>query len=282
MRLVLCVEIVQELAFRDQCALARDLGFDGVEIAPYTLSDNPHRLAATARSEIVTIAADHGLFVSGLHSILSAPANLSITTSDVAVRERTLDVMKGLCDLCADLGGSYVVHGGPQQRQLDASDAKGCWDRGVDAFAKGAEYAGAAGLSYLIEPIRPSLTGFVNTVAEAVEIIEALAIPSLKTMIDCCSGSQAEAEPIPVILDRWVPTGLLAHLHANDANRLGPGQGEVRFIDILAALKRNGYAGLVSVEPFVPFPSGPLCAARAAGYMRGLLEALASDSVDSE
>jgi sugar phosphate isomerase/epimerase len=274
MRLVLCVEIVQELAFRDQCALARDLGFDGIEIAPYTLSDTPHRLAATTRREICTVAADNGLFISGLHSILSAPANLSITTADTLVRERTLDVMKGLCELCADLGGSYVVHGGPQQRQLDPSDPKNCWNRGVEAFAKGAEYARATNLTYLIEPIRPSLTGFVNTVAEAVAIINELAIPSLKTMIDCCSGSHAEAEPIPVILDRWVPTGFLAHLHANDANRLGPGQGEVRFGEILGALKRNGYSGVVSIEPFVPFPSGPLCAARAAGYMRGLFEAL--------
>ena len=47
----------------------------------------------------------------------------------------------------------------------------------------------------------------------------------------------------------------------------------LRFAPILAALRRQGYAGIASVEPFVYEPDGPTSAARAIGYLKGLLEA---------
>jgi sugar phosphate isomerase/epimerase len=43
---------------------------------------------------------------------------------------------------------------------------------------------------------------------------------------------------------------------------------------VLAALRRSGYEGAVSVEPFRYEPDGPTCAARAIGYLRGILAAL--------
>jgi D-psicose/D-tagatose/L-ribulose 3-epimerase len=48
----------------------------------------------------------------------------------------------------------------------------------------------------------------------------------------------------------------------------------MKFAPILAALKRNHYAGTMAVEPFDYFPDGPAVAALAAGYLRGLREAL--------
>jgi D-psicose/D-tagatose/L-ribulose 3-epimerase len=66
---------------------------------------------------------------------------------------------------------------------------------------------------------------------------------------------------------------MVAHVHLNDPNRRAPGQGDLRFGPILAALQRQGYAGIASVEPFVYEPDGPTCAARARGYLQGLLEA---------
>jgi D-psicose/D-tagatose/L-ribulose 3-epimerase len=48
----------------------------------------------------------------------------------------------------------------------------------------------------------------------------------------------------------------------------------MKFAPILAALARNHYAGTVAVEPFDYFPDGPSAASLAAGYLRGLREAL--------
>ena len=76
------------------------------------------------------------------------------------------------------------------------------------------------------------------------------------------------------LIDRWLPTGLVAHIQINDRNRRGPGEGEDRFAPVFAALARQGYRGDVAIEPFRYEPDGRTTAARAIGYVRGILEAL--------
>jgi len=99
--------------------------------------------------------------------------------------------------------------------------------------------------------------------------------PALATMLDAKSAALSEAAATADLIDRWLPTGLIRHVQLNDRNRRGPGQGEDRIAPIVAALVRGGYAGDIAIEPFEYVPDGPACAARAAGYVRGLLEALA-------
>jgi sugar phosphate isomerase/epimerase len=86
-----------------------------------------------------------------------------------------------------------------------------------------------------------------------------------------------EEVPLGAVIDRWLPTGRIAHVQVNDPNRRGPGEGELPFAPVFAALRRNGYAGVVAVEPFKYLPDGQACAARAIGYVRGILETLGSD-----
>jgi sugar phosphate isomerase/epimerase len=78
--------------------------------------------------------------------------------------------------------------------------------------------------------------------------------------------------PVPALLDRWLPTGRVAHIQLNDTNRRAPGQGADNFAAILAALQRNRYGGIAAVEPFIYHPDGPSTAARAIGYLQGLAE----------
>jgi sugar phosphate isomerase/epimerase len=63
-------------------------------------------------------------------------------------------------------------------------------------------------------------------------------------------------------------------MHLNDPNRRGPGEGDMRFAPILAALAEQNYSGMASIEPFIYEPDGPTCAARQIGYVRGLLDAM--------
>jgi sugar phosphate isomerase/epimerase len=94
-------------------------------------------------------------------------------------------------------------------------------------------------------------------------------------MLDCSAAGLSEAEPVADILTKWLPSGLIAHIHFNDPNRRGPGEGDMQFGPIVAALKAAGYPGIAAIEPFIYEPDGPTCAARALGYMRGVLEAQA-------
>ena len=269
----LCNEVVRELDFGAQCALAKGLGYDGLEVAPFTLSDAPHRLPATRRAELRRIAGDHGITITGLHYLLLAPEGLSITSTDLKVRARTIEVMRALTELCADLGGKVLVHGSPKQRTIapgqSREDALAC---AKECFAAVASDAAQGGVTYCIEPLAPPEAELINTVEEAAGIVDEIGRPAVRTMIDTCAAGRGERAPVPELIGRWLPGGHVAHVHLNDPNRRAPGQGDLRFAPILAALEGQGYAGICSVEPFVYEPDGPTCAARAIGYLHGLLQ----------
>jgi sugar phosphate isomerase/epimerase len=276
MRLALCNEVLSELPLDRQCAYAAALGYDGLEIAPYTLFEAPDAVSASEASRVRTAVESAGLAVTGLHWLLVKPAGLSLTTADAAVRARTLEVMRRLVGLCAGLGGGVLVHGSPKQRQIAPgdrhADARG---RLAEALAAVAEAAAQEGVIYCIEPLSRRETSLINTVAEAAELVRGICHPNLRTMIDCSAAGATETEPVPDLIDRWLPTGLIAHVQINDPNRRAPGQGAMQFAPIAAALVRNGYQGTVAVEPFDHVPDGAASAAFAAGYWRGVLEASA-------
>jgi D-psicose/D-tagatose/L-ribulose 3-epimerase len=282
MKIALCNEVLQPLTFEAQCRLAARLGYDGLEVAPFTLADDPARISDAQAAAYARMAADQGLAITGLHWLLVAPAGLSISSSDAGLRARTAGVMERLVELCAAMGGRYLVHGSPQQRSVPAgSTHEQAWERARECLARAARRAQACGVSYLLEPLSRQETDLVNTVAEAVRMVDAVGSPALRTMIDCSAAGQAETESVAALLARWGPTGQIAHVQANDPNRRGPGQGAMRFAPILRALRalqRQGHYGdVIAVEPFDYQPDGPGCAARAIGYLRGVLEALDDD-----
>src|SRR5512139_3751034 len=263
------------MPFPRQCEYAAKLGYDGLEIAPYTLSEEPQRLDSAQLAAARAAAEDSGIAITGLHWLLVKPAGLSISTRDDAVRKKTLDMMFALVDQCAELGGRYLVHGSPQQRRVDAGDSRAAaLARAQECFAAVAERAEKAGVIYCIEPLSSEQTPLINTLEEAVRMVEAIGSRSVRTMLDCSAAGRMETAPLPALVDTWVPRGMIAQVQVNDRNRRGPGQGEQRFAPLLAALVRHGYAGDIAVEPFDYVPDGPGAAARAIGYIKGILEAL--------
>jgi len=275
MRIALCNEVIAPMPFPQQCEYAAKLGYDGLEIAPYTLSEEPHRMGAARIAAARAAAEDAGIAVTGLHWLLIKPAGLSISSKDEEVRKRTVDVMLALVDLCAELGGKYLVHGSPQQRRVEAGETRAAaMARAQECFASIAERAQKAGVLYCIEPLASDQTPLINTLEEAAGMVAQIDSSSIKTMIDCSSAGRMEKEPLNTLVDRWLPKGMIAHVQVNDRNRRGPGQGEQRFAPLFASLKRNRYGGDVAVEPFDYVPDGPGAAARAIGYIKGILEAL--------
>ncbi len=269
MKIALCNEVLRTLPFERQCAFAAAVGFDGLELAPFTLAENPETLTERDAVPLRAALADNGLECCGLHWLLAAPAGLSITTADDALRERTVDLMRRLIDFAAALGAGVLVHGSPAQRKLGDSDADASRGRAEECFATAGEAAAAAGVTYCIEPLSLDETRYINTVAEAARIVSAIASPGLQTMIDTAATARDGADPGAVIRE-FMPTGVIRHVHVNDPNRRGPGEGALKFAPIFQSLRETGYRGWVSAEPFIYEPDGPAAAARAAGVLKTL------------
>jgi sugar phosphate isomerase/epimerase len=275
MRIALCNEVIAPMPFPQQCEYAAKLGYDGLEVAPYTLSDEPHRLGAAQIAAARAAAEDAGIAVTGLHWLLLKPAGLSISSKDESVRKRTIDVMLAFIDQCAELGGRYLVHGSPHQRRVEAGETRSAaMQRAKECFAAVAERAQKAGVVYCIEPLSSEQTPLINTLEEAARMVDEIGSSSVRTMLDCSAAGRMEKEPLGRLVERWLPRGVLAHVQVNDRNRRGPGQGEQRFAPLFASLRKYKYEGDVAVEPFDYVPDGPGAAARAIGYIKGILEAI--------
>lgn len=275
MQLSLCNEVLRDEPFGRQCEIAAELGYDGLELAPFTLGDEPHQLPLKRRTEIRSAARAAGINLTGLHWLLVKPEGLSITSDDAAVRARTLDVLQRLVILCAELGGSVLVHGSPGQREIPAGCApQVAWDRAQAMFAELGRCAAEAGVTYCIEPLSRHETRFINTLEEADAMVRAVDSPAFRTMIDTSAAGLTENRPVADLIRRWIPSGRIAHLQLNDTNRRAPGQGTDDFAAILRAVRDSGYDRVLSVEPFVYRPDGSTTAAYAAGYVRGIWESI--------
>ncbi len=280
MKLALCNEVLQPMPFAEQCAYARALGYEGLELAPFTISDAPDQLTPAQVAQTRRAASDAGIAIVGLHWLLVKPAGLSITTADGALRSRSVDVMRRLIDLCAELGGAYLVHGSPAQRRTPQGEEHAvALTRASQCWAQAGEHASATGVVYCIEPLSADQTDVINTVAQAAAVIDQIRNPALRTMLDTSSAALSDTESPAALIDRWLPSGHIAHVQLNDRNRRGPGEGTDRFAPVIAALMRHRYRGTIAMEPFVYEPDGRACAARSIGYVQGIIEALTIETV---
>src|SRR3990170_1695571 len=189
MRIALCNEVIAPMPFPAQCEYVAKLGYDGLEIAPYTLSEEPHRMGSARIAAARAAAEDAGIAVTGLHWLLVKPAGLSISTKNQETRKRTIDVMLALIDLCAELGGKYLVHGSPQQRRLEAGETRAAaMARAQESFAAVAERARKAGVVYCIEALAAEQTPLINTLQEASQMVAQINSSAVRSMLDCSSA----------------------------------------------------------------------------------------------
>ncbi len=266
MKFAICNEIFQGWKIEDVFAYAAKLGYDGVEIAPFTLANSVTDISAGERRRLRDTAARHGIEIAGIHWVLVKPEGLYINHPDPQIRERTANYFCELADFCADLGGTRMVVGSPKQRNLlpNVSLAQGReWT--VETFRYAVSRAATREVTICFEALGPAETNFINTAAEAIELVQRLPSFHFQIILDV-KAMCSESKPIPQIIRESWPH--FAHFHANDPNLKGPGFGQVDFKPIAAALKEVGYNGFVSVEVFNFEDGAEAIASKSLAYLR--------------
>jgi sugar phosphate isomerase/epimerase len=266
MKFGICNETYQGLEFARVCDDIAAAGYDGVEIAPFTLADDPSALSENRAAEYGKVARAAGLEVIGLHWLLVKPTGLHLTTPDDAVRRRTITFAQHLSRTCAAMGGRIMVWGSPKQRNLAPEDLyEDAMRRGADAMREICQTAGELGVTIAMEPLGPAETNFLNTAKEAIRFLDLVAHPACRLLLDVKAMS-TEATPIPQIILQG--KSRLAHFHANDPNLRGPGFGKMQFEPIAQALREAAYDGFVSVEVFDYTPDAQTIARQSIAYLR--------------
>jgi len=266
MKFAICNEIFKGWNLEKVFAYAADLGYDGVELAPFTLANSVTDISASERQNLREAAARIGIEIAGIHWVLVKPEGLSVNHPEQAIRQRTSAYLCQLVNFCADVGGKRLVFGSPKQRTVPPGvSSKQAREWASETFKPSVAQAERREVTICLEPLTPAETNFINSAAEAIEFVEPFQSPGFKIILDV-KAMCSEAKPIPEIIHQSWPH--FAHFHANDPNLKGPGFGKVEYKPIAAALKQVGYNGFVSVEVF-NFDEGPeVIASKSLEYLR--------------
>ena len=139
MKFAICNETYQNQTFEEACAGAKRHGYDGIELAPFTLGKLVTEIVPRDRERLRKAAENAGLEIIGLHWLMVVPPGVEktfhINCADAKIRQETADYYKELIRFCADLNGKVMVHGSPKQRDWDPAEYyQDTFKRTVDFF----------------------------------------------------------------------------------------------------------------------------------------------------
>ena len=262
MKIALCNEMFQAWSLKNQFEAFASWGYDGTELAPFSLDPDfvsgasetmsLSRVDETIRSQIRKLSRDYGVAVSGLHWILAKTSGFHITTDDAEVRKRTAEYLSELAIFCAELGGVYMVLGSPGQRNVAKGQPR------ERAFANAMEVVSnvlptleKTGVVLALEALAPTETNFWVNADDTLDFIKQLGEPKLVALhLDCKAMHGGEYQSIPDTIRYAATKTKLVTFHANDPNLQGPGFGRLNFNWVMTALKDINFDGWIGVEPF--------------------------------
>ncbi len=269
-RLAICSETFAGSTFGEACKAARRTGYDGIEIEPAHLGQDPAALSGVQRREIKSLMDQEHLFCPGLHSFLKAPAGLHLTTPDRAIRKKSWDYFARLIDLAADLTARPVmVFGSSKQRAaIEGATPAEAIQRLTEGLSALAPHAAQRRVTILVEPLAPNLCNVINTLEEAIGVVRAVNSPAVETMFDC-HNTAGEKKPLDALIREYLPH--IRHVHLNEMDGRRPGSANFPFELVLRTFKEAGYQGWLSVEVFDFKPDGEKVARLSGEYLRSIM-----------
>jgi sugar phosphate isomerase/epimerase len=274
-RHAICNEAFDKWDFAEACRTIRRLGYEGIEIAPFTLAEDPLDITPARRAELKDIMASEGLAFVGLHWLMVGPKDVHVTSPDIVRRNRGWQHMRKLIDLCADLGPNGVmVFGSPKQRCTEGGISREEATRNyVEGLREVAPQAEQRGVTILIEALPVEQTDVVLSLDEAVQHVMAINSPAIRTMFDTHNAVN-EVEPHADLIRKhyeWI-----RHIHVNETDGRHPGTGDYDFVPIFRTLADLNYQGWISMEAFDFSPGAETLARESIEYLnRRIAEALA-------
>ena len=187
-----------------------------------------------------------------------------------ADRRNTVDYLAALIKIAEQLGAKTIC--GPFYSQVGHTKSYTPREREeqLNRIAKTlgpiCQKAEQAGVILAMEPLNRFETDCINTLEQAVALIELVGSPALKIHMDTFHMNIEENDSGKAILAAGPHIG---HVHASASHRGLLGQDQVHWDEVFSALHAIGYNGDVVIESFSP---GNVTIAKAASIWRSLYE----------
>lgn len=276
MKLSICNEMFEDWKIEDVFECAAEIGYEAVEIAPFTLCESVADISKDERDKIRKASDEFNIEVAGLHWLLVSPKGLYVNHPDSEIREKTKEYFMELIKFCSELDGRIMVIGSPKERNVvESLTFQQAWDYAKETFSESAKYAQELDIVLCMEPLSSDQTNFINLPEEAVKMIEEVDNPNFELILDVYSSSKEDVD-IPSTIRKHAEH--LAHFHSNDDNGYLPGSGSVDYPSIISALKETNYSGYLSTEVFNFEPDPVTIARKSYNFLSSLLYGLFQDT----
>ena len=232
------------------------MGYDGVELmtlAPDELDwDQVKGLAETYGLAIPLVCTGEIFGQLGLSFADPVPER----------RAEAIARVKGIIDFAAHLGANVNI-GRVRGQYRDGVDPCDTYKWAVDGFREISKHALPKGVSIALETVTIMQTNFINTLAEAANIADAVACPNFKVMMDVFHLNLEEKNLFDAI---WRYQNYNIHVHLTDNNRRYPGHCGLDFRKIIGSFQESGYDGAFCTEIF-QLPDQETAAKAAMAYL---------------
>ena len=180
--------------------------------------------------EVFIIAAVSAFVDDGLY--LSSPRD--------DIRKELVRRMKNQIDLAAELDAMVPI--GVLRGSEDGGDRlKWLAESLFDLY----EHAQKLGVKIIIEPVNRYETRLINSVADALEFMDAFELPKFDLLVDVFHMN-IEEQYIDAALR--IAGSRIGHVHIADSNRKVPGMGHIDWELVFRTLQEIGYKGNCSIE----------------------------------
>jgi sugar phosphate isomerase/epimerase len=201
---------------------------------------------------------------------------LSFSDPDARVRAQTVERVRGHIEIAGEVGSAVTI-GTLSGKLGNSADMERHSRRAqaLECLAKVCEIAEGAGVTILLEPLNRYECDYINTLSDALKIVDELGARNLRLLADTFHMNIEETD---------LSAGLraarlhLGHVHLADSNRQAPGHGHLNLGRILETLAGIEYRGYLSFEIF-PLPDARRAIRDAIGTVQAWLGRRAAAAV---
>lgn len=217
------------------------MGFDMLEVPIESTTDLDYQKGAA-------ILRENGL---GVSVCAAMGPDRDLIHEDKTIRENGAAYLRHCIDAANTLGATNLV--GPLYSAVGRVWQQTAEERAhdleilVQQLNTLAVYAGDKGVVLCLEPLNRFETSFVNTTAQAIEIIDQVNHPACKIMLDTFHMNIEEKSLGAAIR---AAGNRLAHVHGCENDRGAPGSGNIAWTEVKQALNDIHYAGPIVIESF--------------------------------
>jgi sugar phosphate isomerase/epimerase len=232
-------DIAARVELRKAVSKLAELRFDGIELLPYDCA----KLGARETSDLIK---SYDLELSAVGTgILYVKRGLSLTDPDRNVRDSAIKAVTEFADFAQKCDSSILIIGlirGKAPKNIPTERFLELLQQSIESCAR---VAADKGLMLAVEPINRYETNMINTVEEALKLIDQISYDNVKIMVDTFHMNIEERDIDEAILKAH---DKIAHVHLADSNRLAPGLGHIDFRKVVDSLKRIDYRRYLSAE----------------------------------